>query len=103
MRLDVRAFPLTCGVVWGLGLPLLTWWIMAFDGPSTDLTWIGHIYRGYDVTFVASLIGGVWAFFERARWRRDLRVALRCHRDARRQPSSDCALKDVAGMLRSFD
>ena len=35
MRLDVKAFALTCAVVWGLGVPLLTWWVMAFDGPGT--------------------------------------------------------------------
>jgi hypothetical protein len=64
MKLDIKAFSLTCGVIWGLGLPLLTWWIMAFDGGSTDPTWIGHIYRGYNMTFAGSLIGGVWAFFD---------------------------------------
>ena len=64
MKLDVRAFALTCAVVWGAGLPLLTWWIIAFDGPSTDPTWLGRVYRGYDLTFTGSLIGAGWAFFD---------------------------------------
>jgi hypothetical protein len=64
MKLEVKAFALTCAVVWGLGLPLLTWWIMAFDGPSPNPTWIGHIYRGYNLTFVGSLVGAVWAFVD---------------------------------------
>jgi hypothetical protein len=64
MKLDVKAFALSCAVAWGIGLPLLTWWIMAFDGASTDPTWIGHVYRGYNLTFTGSLIGGVWAFFD---------------------------------------
>ena len=64
MKLDVKAFALTCAVVWSLGLLLLTWWIMAFNGPSTNPTWIGQIYRGYNLTFVGSLIGAVWAFFD---------------------------------------
>jgi len=64
MKIDVKAFALACGVVWGLGLPLLTWWIMAFDGRSIDPTWIGHVYRGYNLTFSGSLIGAVWAFFD---------------------------------------
>ena len=64
MKLDVKAFALTCAVVWGLGLPLLTWWIIAFDGPSTAPTWLGQLYRGYNLTFTGSLIGGVWAFFD---------------------------------------
>jgi hypothetical protein len=64
MKLDVKAFALTCGIVWGLGLPVLTWWIIAFDGPSVDPTWLGHLYRGYNLTITGSLIGAVWAFFD---------------------------------------
>jgi hypothetical protein len=64
MKLEVKAFALTCGLLWGIGLPLLTWWIIAFDGPSPDPTWLGHIYRGYNLTFQGSLIGAVWAFFD---------------------------------------
>jgi hypothetical protein len=64
MKLDVKAFALTCAVVWGLGLPLLTWWIIYFDGPSTNPTWIGQVYRGYNLTLVGSLIGAAWAFLD---------------------------------------
>jgi hypothetical protein len=64
MKLDVKAFALTCAVAWGLGLPLVTWWVIAFDGPSTAPTWIGHIYRGYNMTLGGSLVGAVWAFFD---------------------------------------
>jgi hypothetical protein len=64
MKIDIKAFSLACGLVWGIGLPLMTWWIMAFDGPSTDPTWLGHVYRGYNFTLAGSLIGAVWAFFD---------------------------------------
>ena len=64
MKLDVKAFALTCAVVWGLGLPLLTWWIIALDGPSTGPTWLGHIYRGYNLTLAGSLLEGLWAFLD---------------------------------------
>ena len=64
MKLEVRAFALTCAIVWGLGLPLLTWWIIALDGASTAPTWLGHIYRGYSLTVAGSLIGAIWAFFD---------------------------------------
>jgi hypothetical protein len=64
MKLEVRAFALTCAIVWGLGLPLLTWWIIALDGASTAPTWLGHIYRGYNLTVAGSLIGAMWAFFD---------------------------------------
>lgn len=64
MRLDVRAFALTCGIVGGLGLFLLTWWIMAFDGASGDPTIIGRIYRGYTISPEGSIVGLIWAFFD---------------------------------------
>ena len=50
MRLNVRAFALTCGLVWGLGLCLLTWWIIAFDGATGEPTLIGRCYRGYEIS-----------------------------------------------------
>jgi len=62
MKLDVKAFALTCALLWGIGLPLATWWVIALDGSSAHLTWLGHFYRGYSLTFTGSLIGGVWAF-----------------------------------------
>jgi hypothetical protein len=37
---------------------------MAFNGRSTDPTWLGHLYRGYSLTVAGSLIGAVWAFFD---------------------------------------
>jgi hypothetical protein len=64
MKLNVKAFALTCGLMWGFGLFFLTWWIIAFDGTSTQLTFIGRLYRGYTLTPMGSLIGLVWAFFD---------------------------------------
>jgi hypothetical protein len=62
MKLGIKAFALACGIVSGLGLLLLTWWIMAFDGPSAAPTWLTHVYRGYNLTSMGSLIGAAWAF-----------------------------------------
>ena len=64
MKLDIKAFGLSCGLVWGLGLFMLTWWIMAFDGATGEITMIGRLYRGYSITPVGSLIGLVWAFVD---------------------------------------
>ncbi|MGE5307073.1 MAG: bacteriophage holin [Alphaproteobacteria bacterium] len=62
MKLNVKAFALTCALVWGLGLFVLTWWIIAFDGSTGEVTFIGHIYRGYSVSPLGSVIGLVWGF-----------------------------------------
>ena len=36
MKLNVKATAFTGAIVWGFGLFLLTWWIILFDGASTD-------------------------------------------------------------------
>ena len=66
MRLNVRAFALTCGLLLGVGLFFLTWWIIWFDGPSSDPTFLGRVYRGYEVTPVGSVVGLVWALIDGA-------------------------------------
>lgn len=64
MKINVKAFALTCGIVWGVGLFSLTWWIIAFDGSTHDVTLIGRLYRGYNISPLGSLIGLVWGFFD---------------------------------------
>jgi hypothetical protein len=61
MKLNVKAFGLACGLVWGLGLFCLTWWIIAFDGASGETPFLGHLYRGYTISPIGSLIGLAWA------------------------------------------
>lgn len=61
MRLHVKAFALTFGLVWGFGLLFLTWWILIFDGATGEATLIGKVYRGYSISPVGSLIGLAWA------------------------------------------
>ena len=64
MKINVKAFALTCGIYWGVGLFALTWWIIAFDGSTHAATWIGQIYRGYNISPVGSLVGLVYGFFD---------------------------------------
>jgi len=64
MKLNVKAFALTCGLIWGFGLFVLTWWIIAFEGSSTEPTFIGAVYRGYNITPLGSVIGLAWALVD---------------------------------------
>ena len=64
MKLDVKAFGLACGLVWGLGLFCLTWWIIALDGPTGEPTCIGLVYRGFTISPLGSLIGMAWALVD---------------------------------------
>lgn len=61
MKLDIKAFALTCSLVWGFGLFFLTWWIIMFDGATGEATLIGRLYRGYSISPMGSVIGLLWA------------------------------------------
>lgn len=64
MKLDIKAFSLTCGIVAAIGLLLVTGWARVFDGPNGPTIWLSHVYRGYSLTLVGGLIGAAWAFVE---------------------------------------
>jgi len=64
MKLNVKAFAFTCGLIWGFGILFLTWWIMLFDGATGEITIIGKIYRGYNISFAGSIFGLIWGFFD---------------------------------------
>lgn len=61
MKLNIKAFAFTCALIWGLGLFLITWWIMIFEGASGDKTLIGQVYIGYTISPIGSIIGLLWA------------------------------------------
>ena len=62
MKLDLKAAALAGGLVWGLGLFVLTWWIIAFEGQTGEQTIIGMVYRGYNISAMGSIIGLIWGF-----------------------------------------
>ena len=64
MKLDLKAFSLTCGLIWGVGLFFLTWWVMAFEGATGDPTLLGQAYRGYSISPLGSIVGAAWGFVD---------------------------------------
>lgn len=66
MKLNVKAMALTLGLVCGLGLFLLTWWMIIVEGASGNVTVIGHVYRGYEISALGSLVGFLWGFVDGA-------------------------------------
>lgn len=64
MKLNVKAFALTCGILWGLALLVLTWWVIAFGGATSETTFIGRVYIGYRISPVGSVIGLVWGLVD---------------------------------------
>ncbi len=64
MKLNIRAFALTFAIWWGVGIFILTWWIIAFEGSTSETIFLGRIYLGYSISPIGSLIGFVWAFVD---------------------------------------
>lgn len=64
MRLNAKAFALTCALIWGIGLFLITWWIIIFEGSMDRPTFVGLIYRGYSISPVGSILGLIWGFVD---------------------------------------
>lgn len=64
MKLNVKAFALTCGIFWAVSVFVITWWIIAFYGASGASTRLGLFYLGYNVSAVGSIIGLIWGFFD---------------------------------------
>ena len=61
MRFNILAFALTFGLWWGVGLFIMTWWILAF-GDAAGGSMIERIYIGYTVTPLGSVVGLAWGF-----------------------------------------
>jgi len=64
MRLNIKAFAITSGLVWGFAIFFLTWWIIAFDGAGGEPTVIGKLYPGYSISAAGSVIGFAWALVD---------------------------------------
>jgi len=64
MKINVRAFALSCGIIWGIGLFLITWWIILFGGMPNEPVILEHIYLGYHISPAGSIIGLLWAFVD---------------------------------------
>lgn len=63
-RLNVRAFAMAGGLLWGFGVLLLTWWVILFEGSTGEVTVIGKIYRGYSISPIGSLVGFAWGLVD---------------------------------------
>lgn len=64
MKLNIKAFALACGILCGVGLFLLTWWLIVTGGSTGEKTLIGRVYLGFCISPLGSIIGLVWAFVD---------------------------------------
>lgn len=64
MKLSIKAFAFTCALFLGVGCFLVTWWVIIFEGASGDVTTLGAIYRGYNISPLGSVIGLAWGLVD---------------------------------------
>jgi hypothetical protein len=64
MKLNIKAFAFSCSILWGFALFLVTWWVIVLDGVTGDPTWLGAVYRGYNISPLGSVIGLGWGLLD---------------------------------------
>jgi len=64
MQLNIKAFALSWGILWGASLFILTWWLIVLEGSSGDPTFIGRFYIGYNISPSGSILGLLWGFVD---------------------------------------
>ena len=64
LRLNGRAWGIACGLLFGIGLFAATNFLLVVGGPNVGqhLNLLSVYFPGYEVTFLGSLLGFVYAF-----------------------------------------
>ena len=63
-KLNVKAFGLACGIVWGGGIFIFGIVGMFSAWGDTWVAVMSSAYLGYQPTFIGSIIGGIWGFLD---------------------------------------
>ena len=63
-KLNIWAFALAFGIWWGVGVFLITWWIIAVGGGTGEPTFLARIYLGYEISALGSVVGLVWGLID---------------------------------------
>jgi hypothetical protein len=64
MKINVKAFTLTCGILWGLTILLITIILLAMDSPGRIISKLGIFYIGYSLSWAGAFIGLIWGFVD---------------------------------------
>jgi len=64
MKLNVKAFGLACGLVWGACAFIFALWGMAYAPAAEVVAWLGQFYIGFETGFLGAVIGFVWGVLD---------------------------------------
>ena len=62
MKLNVKAFGITCGIIFGLAIFLITAVFILGDLTGNTLRKLHNIFIGYEITWLGAVIGLAWGF-----------------------------------------
>lgn len=66
MKLSVKAFALTSGILWGAAVFLATVWLLAMGTGGATISLLGNFYLGYSFSALGAVVGLVWGFADGA-------------------------------------
>jgi hypothetical protein len=64
MRLNVKAFALAGGILWGASVCLATLWLLAFGYQGEMIQLLDHFYIGYTYSVTGAFVGLLWGFID---------------------------------------
>lgn len=62
-KLDIKAFGLACGILWGACVLVLGLTAMAGFGDHV-VKFVSNAYIGYKASVLGAIIGGIWGFVD---------------------------------------
>ena len=66
MKLDVKAFALTCGIFWGATILLATLWLIFTGHDGALIGRLGYFYFGYTFSVTGAFVGLLWGLVDGA-------------------------------------
>jgi hypothetical protein len=64
MRLNVKAFALTAGILSGGAVCLVTLWLLTFGYQGEMIRVLDHVYLGYTYSVAGAFVGLLWGFVD---------------------------------------
>ena len=62
--LSIRSVALTLGIIGGVSMFLLAWWLIIIGNAEGPTTLLERMYIGYSFTPLGSIIGAIWGFID---------------------------------------
>ena len=64
MKINTKALALSMGIIWGLGIFLLTVWFLIMCYHGNTLSKLSQVYIGYSVSWIGAFVGLIYGFID---------------------------------------